>query len=424
MPLEASTQAHLKKVRELLEEDLANNVMPFWATNSSDQEFGGFLTRLDRRGRRLDDREKVFLMQVRMIASLAIAHGHGLVDRGYLDLAHRGFDFVVEHMWDETNGGFYFSVDRTGKPKVRRKNTDFHAYALTAFSEYYRISRRPAARAWAERVFDLLMEQAADGDLGFVEDFDGGDWPALNSDQMNLGTGGDLKTIDMHTNMLEGLMYLAGVTQAPKHRAALRNLLRLIVARGIHPEYGCTITAFDREWRPAPDARGEMTTSYGINVELAWIILAAADVLGEPRERYREVVLGLIDHALAYGFDHMRGGVAAYGPTRGNVVEAAHLPENRLLRAWWEQAEMLIALSETFHWTGDRQYLEAFLKLFAWVWDFQIDHECGDWYQEVSWPDGAPITTDKGGEWKTAFHVSRALTRTAKALGECLPAEP
>ena len=36
-----------------------------------DDDYGGFLTRLDRHGRRLDDSEKFLMMQVRMIASLA-----------------------------------------------------------------------------------------------------------------------------------------------------------------------------------------------------------------------------------------------------------------------------------------------------------------------------------------------------------------
>ena len=56
--------------------------MPFWANNTWDEEYGGFLTRLDRRGQRLDDLEKVLMMQVRMIHSLSAAHRHGLRDRG------------------------------------------------------------------------------------------------------------------------------------------------------------------------------------------------------------------------------------------------------------------------------------------------------------------------------------------------------
>lgn len=405
----------LSKIRERAEASLRENLLPFWAVHSWDQEHGGFLTRLDRRGRRLEDHEKILIMQVRMIGSLSAAHRFGIPEHGYLDMAAQGFDFVVKHFWDSQQGGFYYSVTRKGAAKCTRKNTDFHAYAITGFTEYYRASGRREALDWAVRVFDLLQTQAADGDKGYVEDFDGADWPALNSEQMDLGDQRRIKTIDMHVNMLEALQYLCRITGDPGHLSALRKVLRLISERGIHPEHGCTITAFDEHWNPVTDAAGKVTTSYGINVELAWIMLAAVEVLGEPREVYRSQVLGLIDHALDFGFDHERGGVAAYGPLTGHVTLATDLKPERLLRAWWEQAEMLIAIIEAFRWTEDRKYLDAFFSLFDWVWRFQIDHECGDWYQDLRWPSGEPVTTDKGQEWKTSFHAGRALIHVANA---------
>lgn len=398
------------------ESNLADNLMPFWANHTWDDEYGGFLTRLDRRGRRLETSEKVLMMQVRMIFSLSAAHRHGLSDRGYLDLAGRGFDYLVQTMWDSAKGGFYFSVARDGKPLSLRKNTDFHGYALTGLSEYYLASGRPEAREWAERVFDVLIEQAADRDKGFVEDFDDGQWEVLNAGQMRLGSRTKIKTIDMHTNILEGLAYLSKATNAARHREALRQTLELICAKGLHPEYGCTITAFDYDWNPVPDMEGRMTTSYGLNVELAWLIAEAVEILEAPRERYRRTVLGLVDHALEFGFDHQKGGLAAYGPLTGDTAKAQGLEADRLLRSWWAQAEMLNALTCVYPWTKDPKYLKALDALFDWIDRYQIDHECGDWYQDVYWENGQPVTTDKGGEFKTSFHASRALIRIVQAL--------
>ncbi|NUM53665.1 MAG: AGE family epimerase/isomerase [Candidatus Hydrogenedentes bacterium] len=402
------------------ESTLAGNLMPFWATHAVDKEFGGFLTRLDRYGNRLDDCEKILIMQVRMIAALSMAHMHGLGDGRYLELATQGFDFVARHMWDEANGGFYFSVTRDGVPISRRKNTDFHGYALIGLCEYFRASKRAEARELAERVFDVLSAKAKDGDRGYIEDFDGAPWPVLNDEQMNLGGQQGIKTVDMHTNVLEGLLYLSRVTGAKQHLDPLRDILRLIAARGIDPANRCTITAFDRDWNPVPDGHGNMTTSYGLNVELAWLMLEAVDLLNEPHERYRPVVLGLIDHALAFGFDNAQGGLAAYGPMSGHVLEARHLDENRLLKTWWAQAELMNALVEAYRWTLDEKYADAFIKTFEWTWSHQIDHECGDWYQETDWSTGVPTTTDKGREWKTAFHAARALIRVSAALPDCL----
>jgi mannose/cellobiose epimerase-like protein (N-acyl-D-glucosamine 2-epimerase family) len=85
----------LASILERAESNLADNVMPFWADHTWDEEYGGFLTRLDRRGRRLDAREKILMMQIRMIASLSSAHRFGIRDRGYLELAgNKWSDFL------------------------------------------------------------------------------------------------------------------------------------------------------------------------------------------------------------------------------------------------------------------------------------------------------------------------------------------
>lgn len=129
----------------------------------------------------------------------------------------------------------------------------------------------------------------------------------------------------------------------------------------------------------------------------------------------------MIDHALAYGFDHAQGGLAANGPIIGAVEDAEDLGEERLYKSWWTQAELLNALCEAFSRTGDRKYFDALVKTFAWIYRFQIDHECGDWYQDTHWDTGEPLTTDKGREFKTSFHAGRALMLLYKALSEWLP---
>jgi len=187
------------------------------------------------------------------------------------------------------------------------------------------------------------------------------------------------------------------------------------VDKGLHPEL-CGITAFDFDWNPVPDVDGRWTTSYGLNAELAWLLLAAVDVLHYPRESYRRAILGLIEHSLRYGFDQERGGLAAFGPLKGHVLHAEDLPARRLLKSWWAQAELLNALAYAYEWTREPGDLDGRVKLVGGIWAYQIDHECGDWYQDVNWDSGKPLTTEKGGEWKTAFHARRALIQTSRVI--------
>jgi mannobiose 2-epimerase len=409
MHIEEEVRRRLQDIRDKALANLRNNVLPFWTRATWDSEYGGFLTRFDRRGNPLEATEKLFIKQVRMLWSLAAAHAAGITDRGYLELAHKTFDYITRTMWDPREGGFYFSVTRDGRPLSRRKNTDVHGYGMIGIGEYFAVSRRPEALEWGERIFSVLMDRARDREYGFREEFGEGGWPVLNSEQMNLGDRQDIKTIDMHTNILEGLLYLGRASRDPRHLRELEAVFRLILSRGLHPEHRCGITAFDLDWNPVPDADGRWTTSYGLNAEMAWLLMEAAGLLGQAPDTWRPAVLGLVDHALEWGFDHERGGLAAFGPVRGHVLRAGELPARRLFKSWWAQAEMLNALGHAYELSGQRPYLEAFLLLFDWIWRHQIDHECGDWYPEVAWDTGRPLTLEKGPEWKTAFHASRAL---------------
>ncbi|TVR65922.1 MAG: hypothetical protein EA427_17210 [Spirochaetaceae bacterium] len=418
-----NTDERLELIHDQIRDNLAGNVIPFWADHTWDDVHGGFFTRLDRYGNRIDAGEKILIMQVRMIGALAWAHHAGLRDRGYLELADRGFEFLVEHFRDHDEGGFFFSVDRAGAPLMCRKNTDAHAYAMIGLCAYHQASGNPAAREFAEHIFDILDSRARDGEYGYVEDFDGRQWEVLNAEQMHL-SGVGIKTIDMHTNVMEGFSYLAEITGDIRHRRALSWVMDLNMTRGLDPAGGATITAFDERWVPVTDAYGRMTTSYGINVELAWLVLRSLRVLGDSTDRHRGKVLGLLDHALEFGFDHERGGLAAFGPMTGEVESASELPADRLLRAWWVQAELLNALADAFDLTGDERYLEVFIRQWEWIWGYQIDHEHGDWYQDIDPATLKPITTDKGAEWKTAFHVTRALIRSARFLDRILDRRP
>ncbi len=83
MLLNAEEKKQLAIILKQAEFNLIDNVMPFWGDNTWDEEYGGFLTCLNRRGKRLDVSEKILMMQIRMISSLSSAHRFGIQDRGY-----------------------------------------------------------------------------------------------------------------------------------------------------------------------------------------------------------------------------------------------------------------------------------------------------------------------------------------------------
>ena len=62
------------------------------------------------------------------------------------------------------------------------------------------------------------------------------------------------------------------------------------------------------------------------------VLMRAMEVERRSKEEYEKIIMSIVDHALNYGFDKERGGLAAFGPMRGHVLKATDFPENRLLR--------------------------------------------------------------------------------------------
>ncbi len=398
----------LASVLSRAERDLADNILPFWR-RAEDTDRGGFVTHLDRHGRWSGVTDKFLVMQARLVWTFAAAHRYGLTRDGYLDVARRGADFMLEKMWDAEHGGFFWVVGRDGAPLDTRKRVYGQGFAIYALAEYAAAADDPVALAWAERTFDLLLRRARDGDLGFREEFLR-DWTPAP------GEFGARKTLDTHLHLLEPLVTLARASTARDVRAALAAVLDNLLTRVVDRRDRYAPDLFDRSWRPAGDWRHRRRVNYGHDVELAWLMLDAADVLRRPRSQMREGVQGLVDHALAYGFDHARGGLALYGPPIGAVTAAVYLNRARLTKLWWPQAELLVAAVEMYRWTGHATYLAAFEKQVEWVWRYQIDHEAGDWFEAVTWRDGRALSLRKGHEWKDAYHQARAWMEVARRL--------
>jgi mannose/cellobiose epimerase-like protein (N-acyl-D-glucosamine 2-epimerase family) len=401
--------AQLDIIRQRADAALAGNVMPFWASHAVDDQHGGFVTHLDRACRWHGTTDKYLVPQARLVWTFAAAHRHGLVGKDYLDIAAAGAKFLVERMWDEKAGGFYWAVRREGQPLIAGKRTYGQAFAIFGLAEYALAADDQWARDWAVKTFDVLTERAGDGALGFREQFDE-HWRPIP------GPAGAGKTVNVHLHLLEALERLFQATGEAAHAAQLRGIVDLVLSRGIHQRHIYAMDDLlenDWRWRTSSPLR----TSYGHNVELAWLVQDATDRLGDPPERVRGYVLGLIDHALRFGFDHSRGGLALAGPPLGQARFAWYLGADVLIKRWWEQAEMLVATLTAYELTRDAHYLIAFERQFDWVWKHQLDHDQGDWFATTDWRHGRPLTDIKGHDWKEPYHGARALMEVSRRLG-------
>ena len=125
---------NIKRYTELYENELFNNVIPFWEKYSIDTEYGGYFTCLDNKGN-VYDTDKFVWPQARQIWTFSMLYNRYKQRSRWLDIAGCGVKFLTRYGMDEA-GNWYFALDRKGKPLVQPYNIFSDCFAAMAFSQY------------------------------------------------------------------------------------------------------------------------------------------------------------------------------------------------------------------------------------------------------------------------------------------------
>ncbi|NLF01109.1 MAG: N-acylglucosamine 2-epimerase [Anaerolineales bacterium] len=414
-------QRELTATLEHLEHYLQDSLLPFWIERSPDPAFGGFLTYFDRYGQPTGETTKTFLMQIRMLYTMASAHRAGYGAGRCAELARMGADFLLKHYWDDEYEGWSWIADRTGAPQVRAKIGYGQCFAMYAFAEYFLATGDPRGREAAERSYAAVSKHMADTLHGGYYEIMQPDWQP----ERPCRAGGDRKSMDVHMHMMEALTTMLEMSGSTTHRRRLHEVIDLLITRMLRPDTGTGYIQFTTDFQPLPAilfevawgrdappedglARPLDTTSYGHNVEFVWLLLRAADVLGEPRQTYAEIARRICDHCLRYGIDWEHGGVYVEGPHDGPPV----LTEKQ----FWQQAEVMVGMLDAYLLLGDEAYWDGFRNVYRAVFDkFVVMEAGGEWYERID-RYGAPIDAALGHAWKISYHTVRATIQSIARL--------
>ena len=400
---------------------LTGTLLPFWIENAPDREAGGALTYFDRHGRRTGETHKPFLMQARVLFTMASAHRAGFGDGRCAEVADHVARFILNCYWDAQHDGWFWVADRQGQPLVKDKVGYGHCFAMYAFSEYALATGDPKGREAALRSYDAVCRHMADTRHGGFLELMEQDWQLKPVGRF----GGDRKSLDVHMHMMEALTTVYEMTRIPTHRRRLHEVIELILARMLHPANGLGYMQFAMDWTPlAPiifatdwgrDAqeggglRGPLDlTSPGHNVEFCWLLLHAADILGVSRQTYAAVMEPMARHCVRYGIDHEFGGVYADVPMDG--------PTARTEKQFWQQAEVMIGMLDAYALLRDETYWKAFRNVYDFVFGkFVAMQSGGEWYERLD-RQGTPLDTALGHAWKSGYHTVRATIQTIRRL--------
>lgn len=387
-------------------DQLTQRTLPYWLAKL-DRTNGGFLLSDDAIKGATDSTEKQLVSQARMVWTFAHLHWQGLADANDASraAAWNGYRFLTNHFLDTTHGGYFWKTDAAGRVIDDRKLLYGEAFVLYAFAELHRATKAPEPLAEALRLYRVIQQRAHDAQhQGWHEHFTR-DWqPLPDRDPNAIVEIAGLKSANTHLHLQEAFAELYDVTHDPEVKRSLIEALTINQRYFYPPDAGQSCFHRQPDWRTVTDPRSA-GLSYGHNVEFAWLMLRADTVLG-ARPAWPHFYAHL-DHALAHGYDHERGGLYHRG--------ASNEPANDQDKIWWVQAELLAALTDALRHQENAAYREVLDQLIHFINAHQTDARTGIWLDTVS-ADGQPKRTGLAHAWKANYHDVRALVKFINAF--------
>ena len=383
----------LRQVRE--------QAMPYWYETAIDWKRGGYVLCDDAKSGRCTPDEKQIVTQARMIWGFSLAHRKSLStsELDYLKAASHGVRFLRERMRDREQGGYYWSVGLDGQPKDTRKRLYGEAFVVYALVEYSRASGDRTALADALELFREIQKRAHDAkNGGWNEHFDRHWKPMVSKDPAAIVEVAGYKSANTHLHLMEAFTELYAETQDAEVRSALEESLRLNQQYFYPSDPARSAFHFQPDWKPVTDS-SSAGLSYGHNVEFAWLMLRAEEVLRRPLSWSH--FHHHLEHAIRYGTDPARGGT--YNRGQGNQ------PATDRNKVWWVQAEMLAALSYGLQdRPNDPTYTQTLRQLWNWIIQHQMDPHSSIWIDTVT-ESGDIQSAGLAHNWKANYHDIRAL---------------
>jgi mannobiose 2-epimerase len=301
------------------------------------------------------------------------------------------------------------------------------SFVIYALSEYTLATGDPRGIEHATATFDLVQRHCADpGYGGYFEMFER-DWTRCGPG----AGGGDRKTLDVHMHLMEAFTTLYEATGRAKHRRALVEDIEILTRRILHPQYATGIPQFWADWRVAPQIKFDVVwgwdrfaeggakphagdnTSYGHNVEFAWLLRHALAVLGEPSAPLDPIMRRQLEHAVKAGIDYDFGGVCVEGPHDGG-------PAYDTEKEFWQQAETLIGMLDGCLTFGLDPYWAAYETVHRFVFDKMVNRGVGEWWPLLSRDGDTRIWTHMSHSWKINYHSVRSMIQSISRLEKLL----
>ena len=397
----AETADYLRRI----EDDLRQNILPFWMERVANRETGSFFGSITNDLVVDASVERGALLTARILWTYYAAYAQ-FGDPDYLAMADLAHGDLTAHFHDTANGGFWWSVAGDGSVLRDRKQVYGQAFAIYALAEYHGASGLREPLDLAIETYRLIEKHARSTKGGYLEAF-GRAWEPIDDMRLSVVDMNEPKSQNTHLHVMEAYARLLLAWPDPGLRKALAELVQIMLVRILNPATGHLGLFFADDWTPRSDR-----VSYGHDIEAAWLLLRAADALGDPGvvALIRPLALKIAKVTLIEGLDEDGGIYNQGGP--GGLTDTN--------KEWWPQAEAVVGFIDAYQHSGQEHYLEAAFRTWEFIELRLIDHLRGEWFRGVT-RDGAVLDNElKVSFWKCPYHNGRAGLEAVRRLQDIL----
>ena len=369
--------------------ELTNNIMPFWES-LIDKDRGGFYGYMDTDLNLDKDADKGVILNSRILWFFANCNLI-LADANSLEYARHAYEFLKKHCVDREHGGVYWMLDKDGNVADDMKHTYNQAFAIYALSSYYDASKDEEAIELAMDLFNTIESKTLD-EYGYREAFDRY-WVEVENEA--LAENGIMPKKSMNTilHLIEAYTELLRVKHDSRVKERLRALLQSVIDKVYDEENKQLRVFFDEKLSVIGDIH-----SYGHDIEAAWLIDRACDVLGDKAMSDKMERMGLEIARKIHD-------IAIENGALNNERVGNHIDKERI---WWVQAEGVVGFINAYERSGKVEYLDTAKSIWEYIKGNVIDErEGGEWHSQVSF-DGVPTKEKPVVEaWKCPYHNGR-----------------
>lgn len=415
----------LNEIGEKMHYLLKDRMLGIWYPRAIDSIDGGYLSVLDDQWKPRTDQGKFIVTQARHLWTLAVAMER-YDDKVFSAGARHGFEFLRDKMWDSEFGGFYDLRTKAGGVPEGDAANDKRAYgnsfAIYGLSAYARASGNKEALELAKKGFWWLEAHSFDSIYGGYNQYltrEGIPYHEAYGDDIPYYQ--HFKDQNYSIHIMEAYTELYRLWPNDTLKEKLTHLFYLIRDK-ITNEDGHMTLFFYQDWSPVSyKDSAEINyrfdhVSFGHDIETAYLLLEASNVLGIYDETTLEKTKLMVDHSLK-GIDEDVGGLFERGYYFNGELAIVDST-----KSWWPQVEGMNSLLLFYGlFPKQEQYKESFISLWNYCDQYMIDWENGGWYTKGIDKEAELKTSNKGGYWKGPYHTTRSLVNCIDLLENGVP---